>query len=210
MVLQFDEKVVLRELETLPPVRRSVFAVTCAERLRPRYLEYCRKTGKGCPDMLETVLDSVWKSVLSSNNLTQQEFKELLRLCESLYPEEEEPWIPERDFAEDAVVASMYAIRCKTSGDPQAAAWAAKRVNETVFLFLDDFYNLDSNDEKAFAWVLNHPLAQAELQRQQRDLAELKASAVELEEFRIRARLESALLFDEQSAQQYLKLSSNI
>lgn len=210
MALRFDEKALLRELKMLSPIQRSVFAVTCAERLRPRYIEYHGKTGKGNPDILETVIDSVWNSILSNNNSTEQKFEDLLRLCESLYPEEEEPWIPERDFAEDAIVASMYAIRCKISGDPQAAAWAAKRVNETVFLFLDDFYNLDSSDKEAFAWALNHPLAQAELQRQQRDLVELRASTLELEEFRNRARIESALLFDEQSAQHYLKPSSNI
>jgi hypothetical protein len=61
-----------------------------------------------------------------------------------------------------------------------------------------------------FTWALEHPLTQAELHRQQRDLAELETSMTNFEVIRDRARTESAILFDELSAQQYLESFSNI
>jgi hypothetical protein len=64
-------------------------------------------------------------------------------------------------------------FRARLTGDPQEAAWAGRRVYESIDRHVVTMtgHSLD-NPEDELA-VLSHPLVQAELARQQRDLKDL-------------------------------------
>jgi hypothetical protein len=113
----------------------------------------------------------------------------------SLIPgENDQPWIEEQAYAEDAASAVAYALRALESGEPQEAAWAARRAYEAV-----DHHVMSRLGIKGESHVLGHPLVQAELSRQQRDLSELREArepAVEVfVRLRERARADASLFF---------------
>ena len=124
-ILKFNEEVLTAELDRLALPLRVVYAATIAERLLPMYFSYAKITGRGNPEMLANILQRVW-SDLSGNPLSSQELQESIDLSMGLVPKEDEvPWAPEQAWAEDAVAAVTYALRCRQSGQSQECAWAA-------------------------------------------------------------------------------------
>lgn len=71
-MLSFDEARMIMELERLAPRLRAVFAAACAERLRPAYLAFSARTGKGDPGEFEAILDRLW-SDLDGQPMTDRE-----------------------------------------------------------------------------------------------------------------------------------------
>ncbi len=209
-ILEFDEKRLVQRLANLTLSCRVAFAAACAERLCPRYAEYRGNTGVGDPSVLEKALSLIWADLMSEKELSKQKLVELITECEAQYLDDSKPWIPEADFVEDAVASTQYTLECRKTGDAQAAAWAARRVYETLDRHIVIRYNLDFNSPMDMKRALEHPLVQSEFHRQERDLAELENSMASFKMIRNRARTEAAKLFDEQSAQQYLELLSNI
>lgn len=116
--------------------------------------------------------------------------------------------------AEDAASALAYALRCRRHGDPREAAWAAKRAYEAVSGLLRSRADAPLGLSGAslgppsqlqglaqIEWAQAHPLTQAELGRQQRDLQELLGvrgpggAAVATARLRERARAEASSTF---------------
>src|SRR5437899_3237933 len=122
--LLFDEPQLVRSLERLPRELRVVFAASCAERLISTYDSYSNRTGRGDTAALRGILNRLWDD-LSGHRMTEGEVHAKIRACEDLHPREEDrPWVPEKDYAEDAVAAAAYALRCRENGSSQEAAWA--------------------------------------------------------------------------------------
>jgi hypothetical protein len=74
---------------------------------------------------------------------------------------------------EDAAAAVAYAYRCRQNGAAQEAAWAGGRAYEALDNWVINTEHIDTNQSGAEERVLSHPLVQAELGRQRRDLEEL-------------------------------------
>jgi hypothetical protein len=209
-ILKLDEKRLVRRLANLTISNRTAFAAACAERLRPRLAEHNNKTGIGDPAVLEKALSLLWADLISEKGLSKTDLRELIVECETQYLDDNICWIDESNYVEDAVASAQYALQCRGSSDAQAAAWAARCVYETLDRYVVICHDFDFNVPKDMKSALEHPLVQAELHRQQRDLAELETSTASFEVIRDRARTESAILFDELSARQYLEFLSNI
>jgi hypothetical protein len=91
-----------------------------------------------------------------------------------LIPQEDDsPWVMEQASAEDAGAAVAYAMRCRQSGQAQDAAWSARRAYEALDHYVINRENIDTNKPGAEERVLGHPVVQAELARQRRDLDEV-------------------------------------
>jgi hypothetical protein len=91
-----------------------------------------------------------------------------------LIPSEDEGvWIQEQAAAEDAGAAVAYALRCRQNGRSQEAAWSARRSYEALDHYVATQENIDMDIPGAEARVLAHPLVQAELAHQRRDLDDL-------------------------------------
>ena len=94
-------------------------------------------------------------------------------------------WVAEQDPGEDAAAATAYAFRCRKSGNSHEAPWSARRAFEALDRYVSEIDNIDWSvpdpklRELTLTRILSHPLVQAELARQRRDLEELADSHAE-------------------------------
>jgi hypothetical protein len=193
-MLHYDEAALARDLARVGTNSRVVFAASCAERLLPAYAEYCARVGRGDQAALPEILGQIWQHLLG-DEMSTEELRLALRRCMALIPgEDDEPWVDEQAYADDAVSAIAYTLRALENGDPQEAAWAARRVYEAA-----DHYVIHRLAVEGESPVLAHPIVQGELARQRRDLEELlgaqQESAALFGSFRDRARAEALAFF---------------
>jgi uncharacterized protein YjaG (DUF416 family) len=189
---RFNEMELAERIEELPRPDRAAFAAACAERLLPAYHKFSARSNRGDPHIVEQILTRLWTD-LSGESMSDAETEAQIDACMELIPREDDgPWVAEQGAAEDAVAALTYALRCRRSGLAKEAAWAARRAYEAVDDYLINHENVDTNIAGAEARVLAHPLMQAELARQQRDLDELLAGTITIDRLRERSRAEAA------------------
>jgi uncharacterized protein YjaG (DUF416 family) len=199
--LRFDEPALLQRLERLPRQSRTIFAAAVAERLLPAYVNYWKKASKGNPTRLTAILEQLWKD-LDGSKTSEEAQQESIDLCISLIPSEDsDPWFQEQVYADDAAAALAYALRSRESGNAQEAAWAARRAYEALDQFVIVKEDVDTHKPGAEQIILAHPIIQAELARQNRDLLDLAASRSDIsriaDQIRQRAKAEAETLFDQ-------------
>ena len=198
--LRYDEQDLIRSLNTLAPRLKTVFAASCAQRLLPAYGSFTAKSERGDPPRVAAILERLW-SALTGKAMSPEEITVHLETCMSLIPaEDDEPWFEEQAYAEDAGAALAYALRTLAGGKSEDAAWAARRSYEAVDHYLTHHLGLDSSGPGGEEQLMRHPLMQAELSRQRRDLGELQqtpdaADPAIVERFRARAVAEGSGFF---------------
>ncbi len=176
-MLGFNETALRHALAQLLVGQRVAFAASVAERLMPAYAMYAKATGRGEPGRLRALLDRLWED-LDGRPMGPTELAKAIDTCISLIPREDEGfWVPEQAYGDDAAAALAYAFRCRASGDPQEAVWAARRAYEALDHFVIRMEGVDTNVNGADARVLSNPLVQAELHRQERVLDDLACAA---------------------------------
>lgn len=199
-VLHFNEVRLKEQLDDLATPARAALAAACAERLRPAYLAFVQKTGRGDPTAFESILHGLW-SDLHGESMSDAELASRIELCMTLIPQEDSgPWVVEQIYAEDAGAALAYALRCRLTAQSQEAAWAARRAYEAVHHWVVHRESVDLNVPGAEARVLAHHLVQAELARQRTDLEDLRACPPDplqpvIAQVRARATIDSKHVF---------------
>jgi hypothetical protein len=194
MLHSYDEAVLVRDLARLARHARVAFAASRAQRLFPAYEDFCRRAGRGDPEALAGILERVWLHLLG-DPMSGDEIRAALDGCLRLIPgEEDEPWIDEQAYADDAASAIAYTLGALDTGEAQEAAWAARRAYEAA-----DHYVVHRLGVASESQVLAHPIVQGELSRQRRDLVELlgapQGSPELFARFRDRARAEAPAFF---------------
>ena len=162
--LHFDEATVVSALSQLADTKASAFAAACANRLsnEVRRLGYAFDSS----DLLIGTIDIIWDALDEHHAIAETPEAEILA---AMPDEDDEPRF-EAAVIEDACAATVYALRSLRSGDPQDAAWAARRAYETVDRHASRFINELEYTESVESQILIHPFVQQELQRQERDL----------------------------------------
>src|SRR5260221_8376497 len=193
-MLHYDESALVRDLARVSVKLRVGFAASCAERLYPAYAEFCRLSRRGNRAALAEVLDQVWQHLLG-DEMSIEQIGLALRRCMALIPgEDDEPWIDEQAYADDAASAIAYTLRALEDGESQEAAWAARRAYEAADHHVSHRLGIEGESQ-----VLSHPIVQAELSRQRRNLEELLGgrdeSAGPFVRLRDRARTEAPEFF---------------
>ena len=190
-MFRFDEKELSRQIKRLSKQHRAAFAAACAQRLLPAYERFSKKTGKGGYLSLANILEHLWKD-LASDQVAAEDIQMRISTSMALIPGEDDgPWVSEQACAEDAASALAYALRCLRTGEAQEAAWAARRAYECLDHYVTNSEKIDTNVSGIEVQVLSHPLIQAELGRQQRDLIELLDKSITVKELRERAKSEA-------------------
>jgi len=202
-ILRYNEELLRTELDRIAMPLRVVFAAAAAERLLPAYVSFSHSAGRGNPNLLTEILDRLWRDI-DGIKMDPEELQQNIDLSMKLIPEEDDlPWVLGQEWAEDAVVAVTYALRCRQSGKSQESAWAARRAYEALDHFVINHEDIDPSvvgEER----ILSNPLIQDELMRQQRDLRELVAverqdeSAI-AQKIHLRAKAESIGIFNKGS-----------
>lgn len=198
--LQFNESDTIEMLRRLSPGFRVAFALLSSFRILPTYRRFHAKTGRGDPATLESTAAELWRDI-TQHRLSDTEIQMAAARCMELVPSEQGWDEDTQPYAEDAAAAVAYAVRARLNGDPQEAAWAGRRVYEAIDHFINAQKEVSATtDPDDQLNVLAHPLVQAELLRQQRDLHELgemekMASPEGLEGLRERSVREAGVFF---------------
>lgn len=192
--IRYDEGEIIHKLDQLEPRAKVAFAAACAERQIPGYIVFSQQTGRGDPHSLIDILERVWRDGLG-DKMSEDEVQRELDRCMALIPQENEgPWVNEQAYAEDAASAVAYALRARSTGESQEAAYAARVAYEAL-----DHHVINRLGIEDDGHVLAHPVVQAELARQHRDLDELLGANADLADLlarlRDRASAEAAIFF---------------
>src|SRR5258708_14316562 len=124
--LQFDEPSLIARLAKLPNELRVAFAALCAERQLPNYIRFSARSGLGNPNVLREALGSIWED-LQGRLVSNAQLESILERCMALIPNGSEDTGEETVYADDAAASVAYTLRARLAGDPQEAAWAARR-----------------------------------------------------------------------------------
>ena len=193
MTLHYNEAALVHDLDRVGDQSRVAFAASCAERLFPAYEDFCRRAGRGDRAMLGWILARVWNHLLG-DPMRSQHLHEALERCIELIPgEDEEPWVAEQAYADDAASAIAYTLRALDGGQSQEVAWAARRAYEAADHHVTHRLGIEELQ------VLAHPIVQREFSRQRRDLDELlgaaEGSTALFARLRDRAKAEASMFF---------------
>jgi hypothetical protein len=175
--LCFNEKELRRQLERLPNRLRAAFAAACAQRQIPNYVRFSKAAGQGDPDTLFGALNCLWDD-LQGKSAAETQLRQQLDSCMSLLPDpEQDPLGRLAYYAEDAVSSTVYAIGARLETDIQQAIWAAQRAYNALDEFVGAMNPAGPFDQKEEDRIRLHSLVQAELRRQQADVAQLQKIA---------------------------------
>lgn len=154
--------------ENLPPWKRVLFMVRCAQRMIPNYDRFSAETGFGEVTILRRALDAAWRWIESST--TPPDLAELRDACDQLAPDTERFRSPFASAALDAansVAAILDALERPNSANMTEVSSLAR---DTVDLFVQESLDLDPNAPGFEERILEHDLMQRELRRQREDL----------------------------------------
>lgn len=158
-VHRFDEPLLVFRLSQLEARARVVFSLACAERLRP-YFGYPEQPP--LPPELRQALQGLGR--ILEAEVPEEVFEEVLAACDRM------------EIDDDMVSALAYACGAKGEDGAQSAAWAARCAYEARDRLVSEALDVDFNVSGSEALVLNHPVVQRELERQEADLDRLASS----------------------------------
>jgi len=174
----FDEPALADALQALPAASRVAFAAAAAARQRSSHERFARARGLEPVDRFGTLLDALWLAQPGSA-LDRDAWAERLDEVMALMPDEDEPWQLAHALAEDALASLAYAVRCLLDPKGQEAAWAARRAYEAADQAAIRSLGARPGTPGAEQAIKAHEFVQRELARQRRDLALLRAGAVD-------------------------------
>jgi hypothetical protein len=127
---QYDEGGFLHRLEQLDRASKTAFAAACAERLWPLVERYASVAAVpvGQIAALRAALDAVWRGCVGGS----EDIAGVQVLAESMVPREDDQWVFEAGYGQNAIAAVAYAARTWLTGEAQEAVWAARQVYEAA------------------------------------------------------------------------------
>jgi hypothetical protein len=172
--LTFDERKLLLSLDTLPVILRAAFAAACAERIFRGYLVRFKPVASIYCEVVGTALDALWDD-LTGKSLPERELRHRCDQCMSLVKDEDD-LVDDSIYADDAIASVVYSIQSRLRGGSQDAVWAARRAGDALDHYIANDATLRKDGGASEEQIRCHPLMQAELTRQHRDLAQLLAA----------------------------------
>jgi hypothetical protein len=177
-ILRFEREKLTKELASLPKRLRAVFAAACAQRFLPTHIHRAEATRTCDPSAPRRIMKALWDS-LEKDSFDANELRSDRDVCISLLPHPDAQFVEGEEYLDDALGSLVYALGVQLTGDSQEAAWAAERAYDALDRHVIQQHNIDTNTNRTRAQLLidSFPPIQAELRRQQADLAELRSAA---------------------------------
>ena len=172
----FDNATTRAALSKLQVHQQVAFAAACCERMLPNYATFMREVGWGDPGPLRRALDGLWLAC-EGKIPSETELRDLLARCETCAPDSDDFESLYVAAAQDAVFAICAVLDFLLDDDLDRLVSAPQLATDSVDLVVQERENMDSADPQLERKILEHPLMQQELQRQKRDLAEVKSLA---------------------------------
>jgi hypothetical protein len=168
MARVYDEVELVRRLTAVGRGEKTAFAAACAERLWPLFDRYARNTGRDSLSLAQALAD-VWRVAAgeSDEDLVRQE-----QVADELVPDEEdESWVWESGYAQNAAASVAYAATTWMTNDPQQAVWAGRQLHEAAdYAAQQATTELDLNAPDALQELSESPIVQAALEAIDADL----------------------------------------
>jgi uncharacterized protein YjaG (DUF416 family) len=166
----------------------------------PVYRWFHDRTGQGDPAALEQALEDLWTAVKGEGR-SPESLESQQHVAEELVPHEDDRWVDECAYAENATAAVAYAIRSWLTGSAQEAAWAARQLYDALDYRVTNRDDLDLNAPRVHELIDADQLIQRELARQQNDVEVLRHATWEAinsvaMQLRERARTDGRAMFD--------------
>lgn len=187
LVRTYDEAAIVRRLARLDRKRKAAFAAACAQRLLPLYDRYADAVPSADGATVRSVVALVWDALRGAPvDLRPQQ-----QLAEAHVPLENDDWVLESGYAQNAAGCAAYAVRTWLSDDAQEAAWAARQAYEVADYAAQQLLSdLDLNARDAEAELAGHDLVQAALDAIERDLRLVEGPELDLDALVARATAE--------------------
>ncbi len=170
---KYDEAELIKTLATLPVRRQTAFALAAATRQLNSFERLGERQNWTYKNRAREVALDLWRGL--TNSVTpKQDLEATLELVMSWIPDEEaegEEFTIDHVFVDHAVSTLAYAIRSLMEGEPQEAAWAARRAYEAADQAAIRLTGVAVDAPGAEDLFLRHPIVQRELTRQREDLA---------------------------------------
>ncbi|HEY1545629.1 MAG TPA: DUF416 family protein [Xanthobacteraceae bacterium] len=176
-MLTFDRAQVTERIVVLPKQLRIAFAAACTQRLLPKSIGKSAVNSRERPESAMRMLRELWDGV-EQDAFDPKNLRRDFAACEALVAEYERgPNCADSEIDEDAILSLAHALNTALSGSSHDAMLAA----ESAYNALDDYiiqrFDVDVNTPGVQSLIDSFPVMQAELSRQQADLAELHAAA---------------------------------
>jgi len=175
-MLTFERRQITDQIDPLPKRLRVAFAVACAQRLLPCYIRTSADNPTGNPKAATRIVCELWNAV-ERNTLDPEELQRALVACDAIIPDYEPKYFDGLEYAEDAIVSLSHALRAALGGESDEAMCAAERAYNALDEYINQKFRIDINAPGAQSRIDSFPIIQAELARQQADLADLRAAA---------------------------------
>jgi hypothetical protein len=175
-MLIFDRRQMLDQIESLPKRLRVVFAAACAQRQLPNYVRTSTVNPTGDSRSATRILRELWDDV-TRNEFEVRRLRSDRAVCEALIPNYDQKYFEGIEYADDAIASLAYAIDTAISGSGRETLWAVERAYSALDHYIIQRFTVDVNVPRVQSLIDSFPMMQAELARQQADLAELRASA---------------------------------
>jgi uncharacterized protein YjaG (DUF416 family) len=170
-MLRYDESTVLERLGNGSSRTRALFGALTAERLFPLYELFAERAGQGDPGRLREALDTAWGAI-DGVLVDPAELERQQEAAEDLVPEEDDDWVTESGYAQNAAAAVAYALRTRLTDNPQEAAWGARQANDFAdYVAQRQLEDLEFSDPGAEDALADQPIVQEALAGIEADLA---------------------------------------
>lgn len=104
----FDEPEIVARSAALDRTQKSAFAAACAERLMPLFSRYAASIQSVDENALRLIVDQVWRAVAG---VAVEDLGKYQSFAEDLVPDEDEQWLADTAYAQNAAASAAYAVR---------------------------------------------------------------------------------------------------
>lgn len=202
-MLTFNHNEMAKELDSLPPNVRPLFAGLVSERFFSQVETFFRERDLAMLSSLRASLEEIWQYGVkgwSDKDVRSQLLEKCMAAIQCAADAETEAGF----FAENAAAAIAYGLRSIDAGDPKEAAWAGQAAYDNVDRFvLIKEQNMNANWSEVE--ILENPVIQREFRRQLKDIESLRRLSKDsnlladvIWQLRQNARLESESVFSEE------------
>jgi hypothetical protein len=175
-ILRFEREKLTKELASLPKRLRAAFAAACAQRFLPTHIHRAEATRTSDPTTPCRIMRTLW-DCLEADSYDVSQLRSDHDACMSLIPHPDAQFVEGEEYLQEALASLIYALSVQLTGDSQDAAWAAESTYNALDGHVVEQYNIDWNRTRDQSLIDSFPPIQAELRRQQVDLAELRSAA---------------------------------
>jgi hypothetical protein len=141
----------------------------------PGYTRFASKNFKPNPQQAAKILNELWNDIENGSS-DPSKLKRGVEICETLIPNDDVSYFDGYEYVEDAMVSLVYAVESELKEGTEEAVWAAEKARASLFRFVERLVGY-AESRADMARIDAHPLMQAELRRQEADLADLQSAA---------------------------------